>query len=356
MRLHRLCALSVMTALAACAMLVPAGDAGAKEVQLAGIRLGQHAIHVMQVYGQPDGAVKGGAAAPAAAAGLQAGMEAGEAAMPGGMPGGMPGAMPGAGMPAAMPGGPAAGEMGAMPGAGPGAEQQVTGAAAVGAWPGPSGGGPGAAPPGPNPFPSPGMPDWAHPVWVPMMPEEALWVYRRGPVVLGFVFDRDGYVVSIAVAGEKCDWARTAMGDPHRQIKLGDDYRRVVSRYGYPAHTRTYNRVDRTWASTLSLDAVRAGFGGIGNASRDLILHYGPYVQGPTSARLTTQGNNIEFTLRDMKVVRMHIWEPEARPPAPWPAAGTAAPGVGVGVGADMGPGMMQGVPGAQGMPGPAGP
>ena len=241
-----------------------------------------------------------------------------------------------------------------MPGAGPGAEQQVTGAAAVGAWPSPLGGGVGIAPPGPTPFPSPGMPDWAHPVWVPMMPEETLWVYRRGAVVLGFVFDRDGYVVSIAIAGEKCDWARTAMGDPQRQVKLGDDFRRVVSRYGYPAHTRTYNRVDRTWASNLSLDQVAGAFGGIGSASRDLILHYGPYVQGPTSARLSTQGSNIEFVLRDMKVVRMHIWEPEARPPAAWPATGGAAPGVGGPGAAGMEPGGMPGM--GPGMPGPGGP
>jgi hypothetical protein len=166
-----------------------------------------------------------------------------------------------------------------------------------------------------------------------MTPEETLYVYHRGPVVVGFLLDRDGYVNAIAIAGLRCDWARTALWDPHRSIKLGDDYRRVIERYGYPDRMEAYSRADRAFASMRSPSAVDASFGGIGNATRDLILHYG-------------EGNNIEFLLRDMKVVRIHIWEPDMRPPAPRTAEGAAAASPGA-AGAPGAPGGEAAPPGA---------
>jgi hypothetical protein len=320
--------LSVLRGPVAMCLLLALGvvaSVSANEIQLAGIRLGQHVMHVMQVYGQPNGIVKGsgggtvsGAAAAAAAAGQPG---------PAGQLGGAPGAEGVAGEGSQGAGEPGAeGAGGATPPAG-----GPTATAAVGGA-GSGGGSVGGAPIGPRPFFRSDCPDWAAPVWVPMTAEESLYVYRRGAVVLGVVVDRDGYVNAIAVAGLTCDWARTALWDPHRSVKLGDDYRRVIERYGYPDQAQSYARADRSFASMRSLDAVDAAFGGIGNATRDLILHYG-------------EGNNVEFLMRDMKVVRIHIWEPDMRPPAPRAGAAPAAAATAGGEGA------LGGEPG-----GPAGP
>ena len=327
--------------------------ASAAEVQLAGIRLGQHALHLIQVYGQPGGIVKGGGAtAPVASTG--GGAPGGEA---GGMPGGMPGmaGAPGgqsmaqmaeegntAGMMMGAMGGMLAGLMGGG-GAQPRQEATAQAPAGGGSAPGPNGGSVGGAPPGPNPFFQSNCPDWAAPVWISMQPEETLWVYRKGAVVMGFVLDRDGYIIAIAVAGRKCDWARTAMWDPKRSIKLGDDMRTVINRYGYPDQsatpmgTNTWTPVERAFLGQNAGPTVS----GISNASRDLIMHYG-------------EGNNVEFLLDDMKVVRIHIWEPEARPPAA--RLTTAAPAAGAGAMGGAG-GGMPGMMGPGGMaPGPMGP
>lgn len=308
--------LSVLRGPAPVCLLLALGvvaSASANEIQLAGIRLGQHVMHVMQVYGQPDGIVKGSGGGTVAGAMAAAAPGAGGAAA---SPAGPGPAEAGASPPGGIAG---EGSQGAMPGAegAPGAPTPGLGApAAGGAGAGSGGGAVGGAPIGPRPFFRSDCPDWAAPVWVPMTAEESLYVYRRGAVVLGIVVDRDGYVNAIAIAGLSCDWARTALWDPHRSVKLGDDYRRVIERYGYPDQAQSYARSDRAFASMRSLDTVNAAFGGIGNATRDLILHYG-------------EGNNVEFLLRDMKVVRIHIWEPDMRPPAPRTAAGGAAAGGG---------------------------
>ncbi|MCE5217400.1 hypothetical protein LLH03_10295 [bacterium] len=302
--------------------VLSAATVSANEIQLAGIRLGQHALHVMEVYGQPQGVVKGSGGVTLAGG---TGAAAPTAATPGAAEPGAGSAEPGSAAPeAGGPEGAAGGAGGAVPGAptGTGAEgvPGVAGAAAAGAGAGGAGGGGGAvggAPTGPLPFFRTDCPDWAAPVWVPLMTEETLYVYRRGDVVLGVVLDRDGYVVAIAVAGRKCDWARTAMWDPKRSIKLGDDYTRVLQRYGYPETTSTYARNDRSFVSRLSPAAVNAAFGGIANAARDLVLHYG-------------FNDNVEFLMRDMKVVRIHIWEPDMRLPETRAGGGggtTAAPG-----------------------------
>lgn len=320
------------TALVTCILAFGlAAFASASEVQLAGIRLGQHALHVLQVYGQPDGIIKGagaGGATPAAAAGAGAGAGAGAASQT------PTDEFDDAGY------GDATREftdrasgLGMLGGGGQQRTEATTQPAGGGGAPGPNGGSVGGAPPGPNPFFDPACPDWIAPVWVSMQPEESLWAYRRGAVVLGFVVDRDGYIVSIALAGRKCEWARTAMWDPRRSIKLGDDYKTVIQRYGYPSSTDP--------VGTQVYDVTMRGFagsgggptaGGIGNAYRDLILHYG-------------FNDNIEFLLQEMKVVRIHIWEPEARPPASRGGGASA----GAGAGGDM---RGMGGPGMGGMPG----
>ncbi len=347
MESRRLHSLSRAAVLVCAVILLSTTATSADEIQLAGIRLGHHALDLMRVYGQPDGVYKGafagrGAGGQAAGAGAGGGMAGGEAGPPGGGPGmgmggpgmgGEMGAMAEAGNTAGMMMGALGGLLGGMAGGGQptaGASPQA-GSSTLGAWSS-AGDAPGGRPPSPTGFRWNDSPDWADPVNISLQPEETQWVYRRGAVVVGFVLDRDGYVVAIAVAGIKCDWARTAMWDKKRSVKLGDSYDTVIKRYGYPTRTQAYDRIDRPWPTSQP----GLGVGGIGNASRDMILQY-------------TEGNNIMFLVQDMKVVRIHIWEPEARPPASRNVAGgarmTAGGGMEAGMGEMMGPGGMPGMP-----------
>lgn len=281
MRHSFMCAVCVLAI--AAAITLASTPATAREVQLAGIRLGDHAIHLLDIYGQPAG-IALGAGEELSAAQAPAAMGAGvatfgppmgglEALAPPGM--GMPG-MPGADIAAAPP--EAAGP-GAFPeaGGGPGAE----GAAAAGAAAG------GAA----QPFPM-----WALPVWVTLRAHEVEWIYQDGPIVLGFVLDRDGFIRVIAVAAEKCDYARTALWAPHRYIKLGDSYKRVLYRYGWPD-----DQIGFSWSSpggaSVGGGLVSVSFNQVSRTfSRDVMLRY-------------EENNNIAFTLHDMVVTRIHIWE-----------------------------------------------
>jgi len=347
MSIRRLPVLGCIALFGCLAMLAGSSGAWANEVQLAGVRLGQHAMHVIQVYGQPDGVIKG-AGGPAATPPSQARVGAAVASMRAGLAAGMAEQeardIAGVSADARGPGlGPTPAEARdkaaleearrQLPAVREAEAAQATGAASGGLV---------GDPPSAKTFSRSNVPDWAAPVWVPMQRSESLWVYKVKAVVLGFVIDRDGYVVAIAVAGNKCSFARTAGWAPNRSVKLGDDYKEVISRYGYPEKTTSYD--PGVWVASHGSAGPTLG-GGIANASRNLILHYG--VTG-----------NIEFLLLDMKVVRIHIWEPEMREPGPGlpttSAAATGAGGAMPGMGG-MGPGgPMGGGPGG-GM-GPAGP
>jgi hypothetical protein len=282
--------------------------AQAREVQLAGVRLGDHAINILDIYGMPDGIAVGegealaSAQAPGAAAGapLMAapGMDlmgmagamlgmppmGGAMPMPGGpgMPG-MPGGPmpPGAGPGMGMPGGP--GEFPGAPGGMPGAPGAPGGAA--------GGGGTAAGGLQTEPFPI-----WALAIWVDLQPRDVEWVYQKGPVVIGFVLDRDGYCKVIAVAAEKCDFARTQLWRPHRYIKLGDDFKRVIYRYGYPDETVAF---------------ASSGPGEVGAGGGQIQVNFGAVTRTYTRDCLLryTNNNNVEFTCHDMVVTRIHIWE-----------------------------------------------
>ncbi len=273
------------------------GVADAREVQLAGIRLGQHAINLLDIYGQPMGLATGDGE-EFATGGAGAGMGMGMDMMGGpgmGMEPGMMGAMPGEA--GAMPMEPAM--MGAEPGmmpegapmAGPGA---FPGMEAAGE-PGMGGAAAGATTGGVqrNPYPL-----WALPVWVSLDAHELEWLYRVGPVVLGFVLDRDGYIRSIAVAGENCDFARTSLWQPHQYVKLGDNYKRVIYRYGWPDETLTYYSTGPGEVGTGGGPVSVTWNGVTREFSRDCILRY-------------TENNNIEFTFHNMELVRIHIWTHE---------------------------------------------
>jgi hypothetical protein len=263
--------------------LMMCAGASAREVQLAGIRLGDHAIHLLDIYGQPDGIVTGvGEELAAAQAPMM--MEGAGPAMMGPPDGGMGlfGDMLGAfgGMPPGGPLGPdiAGGpdEMG--PGGFPG-EGEMPGAGGVG----------GAG--GTQPFPM-----WALPVWVTLEAHDVEWIYQKGPVVLGFVLDRDGFVKVIAVAAEDCNYARTALWKPHRYVKLGDSYQRVLYRYGFPDEQLSFSW-NSPGSASVGGGTISVSFGQTSRTfSRDAILRY-------------HESSNIAFTLHNFKVTRIHIWE-----------------------------------------------
>jgi hypothetical protein len=239
------------------------------------MRLGQHAVNLLDIYGEPMGIAtgQGEAFAGGGAAGMGMEMGMGMEGMPMEM---MP--MEEAGMP------PDAGM-------GPG-EFPEAGAEGMGAEPG---AGPAAAAGGvqANPYPL-----WALPVWVDLESNQIQWLYRVGAVVLGFVLDRDGYIESVAVAGEDCNFARTSLWQPHQYVKLGDSYKRVIYRYGWPDETLTYYSTGPGEVGTGG-GPISVTFGGTTREfSRDCILRY-------------TEHNNIEFTFHNMKCVRIHIWTHE---------------------------------------------
>jgi hypothetical protein len=280
-----------MVSLLACLLVV--GTADAREVQLAGMRLGQHAVNLLDIYGQPAGIVTGqgeafaggGGGAAAGGMGMEAGMGGMDAGM--GMEAGMGmgpemGMEPGmeAGMPEAGMEGP-----GAFPGAG---AEGAPGGAGGGAAAGATAGGVQA-----NPYPL-----WALPVWVDLESNQVQWLYRIKGVVLGFVLDRDGYIESIAVAGEECGFARSSMWQPHQYVKLGDSYKRVIYRYGWPDETITYYSTGPGEVGTGGGPISVTWNGMTREFTRDCILQY-------------TEHNNINFTFHNMKCVRMHIWTHE---------------------------------------------
>ncbi|MBU0608379.1 MAG: hypothetical protein KKI08_10875, partial [Armatimonadetes bacterium] len=174
---------------------------------------------------------------------------------------------------------------GAFPGGGaPG------GPGAAGA-PGAGGGGAAAGGLQTEPFPI-----WALAVWVDLEARDVEWIYQKGPVVMGFVLDRDGFCKIIAVAAEQCNYARTALWSPHRYVKLGDDFKRVIYRYGYPDETITFNAAGPGEVG-VGGGQIAVQFGQVNRVfSRDCLMRY-------------TRNNNIEFTLHNMVVTRIHIWE-----------------------------------------------
>jgi hypothetical protein len=313
-------------------------SASALEVQLAGIRLDAPWVTVLDVYGNPDGVVVYGAAG--GAAGGEMGM------MGAGMPG-MGGMEMGGMMPGMMPGMEMGGMMGspAMMGSGMdmmGGMGMMGGEMGMGG-PAMGGGGGGAG----------GFPMWALPVWVVLEEGEVEWLYRKGDVVVGFVFNPDGYVRVVAVAGEDCDYARTALWRPHRYVKLGDDFKRVLYRYGYPDEVDTFS-ADAGGGAAAAPGAAGAGMGeagaemgmpgagmpGGGMGGMDMGMGMmggmgGPAMGGGAAAAGGAMGpmtvtfnseanvfsrdcvltyednNNIAFTLHNMKVTRIHIWKSE---------------------------------------------
>jgi len=89
--------------------------------------------------------------------------------------------------------------------------------------------------------PGGGLPDWAAAITVQLDNNHVQWLYRRETYSMGFVVDRLGYVDAIVVAGIQSPIARTQLEDPVHTVKLGDDLRKVLYRYGYPDTIETYS-------------------------------------------------------------------------------------------------------------------
>ncbi len=287
-------------------VFVTVASAGAAEIQLAGVRLGQHAVNLLDIWDQPNGVVTGEGPETAPAASQMPPGGAPMMTQPGMGMEGMMGMPPGAMGPVG-PMGPMGGPMGPVPGME--AMGGMGGFPGMGAPPGMMGPemgmGPGMGMPGAEAgmgVPGAGVagvaaaapfPIWALPVWVTLESGEVEWIYQRGPVVMGFVLDRDGYITCIAVAGYECNYARTALWQPHRYVKLGDSLKRVLYRYGYPDEMESFTAS----GPGVGQNSITVSFGQTSRTyTRDCILRY-------------MDNNNIAFTLHDFKVVRIHIWQ-----------------------------------------------
>ncbi len=302
----------IITSVALC-LVVGAQPQRGLEVQLAGIRLGSPVIDrdeggslkpncLLRVWGMPDFIVMGLAqpAQPQMGAPGAPGMPGmpGAPMMPGGIGGGIGGAM-GSGfggqptLPGVMAG---AGMMGQLAGAPMGRPMMPMAGVPFGEMPGgipgmEAGGMPGAPMmPGAGTagavaiFPQPSELAWAVPVFVSLQPNQSLWLYKKGDAALSFLVDEGNRVAAITVAGRRFDAARTALGDPFKTIKLGDDFQRVLLRYGHPDELIGFN------AQTLQPTG--------GYMTRNMVLRY-------------HRSSNVEFTVLDYKVVRIFIFLPE---------------------------------------------
>ena len=79
-----------------------------------------------------------------------------------------------------------------------------------------------------------GLPNWALAVTVQLDDNHVEWLYQRDTYSMGFVVDRLGFVDAIIVSGTSSPISKTQLEDPVHTVQLGDDFRKVVFRYGYP--------------------------------------------------------------------------------------------------------------------------
>jgi hypothetical protein len=269
-------------------LLLPDG-ACALETQLAGMRLGDHATHLMDVHGVPD-VVAVGTGAEAAAA------ETGGVGGPGVAVAGGPA------FPSPLGGGVRAPTTFSGGGGGGGDEEEEeedSGDEEEEEDGGGGGGGGGGAGSG-GVFPT-----WALPLWVTLRAGETEWVYNgsrnpkhKSPVVMGFVLDRDGFITLISIAGKKCSYAATAGNNPGKRIVLGDEFEDILRRYQWPDEFITFSAAGDTVAQPFTGQIAVAFAEGGSIVSRDLILRY-------------RERSNVAFTLHNMKVTRIHIWSSE---------------------------------------------
>jgi hypothetical protein len=245
------------------------------------------------------------------------------------------------------PGGGAGGEGGSAPGGAPGGGLSAPGGLLSGA-PGAEGGA-GAAPPTgnnltmqqtppetaalfPQSSPGGGLPDWALAITVKLDNNHVEWLYKRETYSMGFVVDRLGFVDAIIVAGLESPITRTQLEDPIHTVKLGDDLRKVLFRYGYPDDLVPLAADPPAVANdtTGAPGGGGAGAGAGGSGGGGLAAPGGPTGalggagaagagaapggdQGTNAAFRTydlryEQSYNVVFTIRNNRVVRIYIF------------------------------------------------
>jgi hypothetical protein len=180
-----------------------------------------------------------------------------------------------------------------------------------------------------------GLPDWASAITVALDNNHVQWLYKRETYSMGFVVDRLGFVDAIVVAGISSPIARTQLEDPVHTIKLGDDLRKVLFRYGYPDTIETYTVAvaGAGVATTPAAGAGGEGAGGEGAAPEGAPPTAPPPGSGaPGSSEAGAGGEgaaggavagnsafrtfeiryeqsyNVVFTIRNNRVVRIYIF------------------------------------------------
>ncbi len=153
-----------------------------------------------------------------------------------------------------------------------------------------------------------GLPDWALAVTVKLDSNHVEWLYKRDTYSMGFVVDRFGFVDAIIVAGLSSDISRTQLEDPIHTVKLGDDLRKVMFRYGYQDELVP---LAADPAATANDTTGAPGGGGGGAPGSD---GAGAAAGGGTNGAFRTfdlryeQSYNVVFTIRNNRVVRIYIF------------------------------------------------
>ena len=175
-----------------------------------------------------------------------------------------------------------------------------------------------------------GTPSWALAITVQLDNNHVEWLYNRGTYAMGFVVDRLGFVDAVIVAGIRSDIARTQLEDPVHTVKLGDDLRKVLFRYGYPDDLVPLGSESVASASAGTGDIGGGPAPGAGGAARGGELAGGAADAGGLAGGAGTaapaggggstnsayrtfdlryeQSYNVVFTIRNNRVVRVYIF------------------------------------------------
>lgn len=176
--------------------------------------------------------------------------------------------------------------------------------------------------------PGGGLPDWAAAITVQLDNNHVQWLYRRDTYSMGFVVDRLGFVDAIVVAGVFSPIARTQLEDPVHTIKLSDDLRKVLFRYGYPDTIETYqiNAAAGVNVGGAGGGGAQGGDAGAGDPAaapgaggpEQPGAGAGEAGAGTTGGASNTafrtfevryeQSYNVVFTIRNNRVVRIYIF------------------------------------------------
>lgn len=170
--------------------------------------------------------------------------------------------------------------------------------------------------------PGGGLPDWASAITVQLDNNHVQWLYRRQSYSMGFVVDRLGFVDAIVVAGNFSPIARTQLEDPLHTVKLGDDLRKVLFRYGYPDTIETYIinamagvAVGATVPEPGAADGAQPGQPPLPDQPGAAGAGAGAAAAGGAANSVFRtfevryeQSYNVVFTIRNNRVVRIYIF------------------------------------------------